>query len=171
MVMLGIANSRMKDFYDLWVLARQFEFQGPVLCQAIRATFERRRTSVPVEVPVALPPEFTRDRGKQTQWRAFIGKGKLNIGGTGLDETVNVLRGFLLTHYQIIRHPSNLTWPRWVQSRPWQGMNNSRVSGRRNSRRLCAQNGVKLRKRRWFGDRKLRESLRPVWPQPHRHED
>ena len=43
MVMLGIANSRMKDFYDLWVLARQFEFQGPLLCQAIRATFERRR--------------------------------------------------------------------------------------------------------------------------------
>ena len=49
MVMLGIANSRMKDFFDLWVLARQFEFQGPLLCQAIRATFERRHTPVPAD--------------------------------------------------------------------------------------------------------------------------
>ena len=64
MVMLGIANSRMKDFYDLWVLARQFEFQGPMLCQAIRATFERRRTSVPAEVPLALSAEFSNDQGK-----------------------------------------------------------------------------------------------------------
>ena len=96
MVMLGIVNSRMKDFYDLWVLARQFEFQGPVLCQAIRATFERRRTSVPAEVPVALSSEFTQDRGKQTQWRAFTGKGKLEIGGTGLGEVVDFLRGFLM---------------------------------------------------------------------------
>ena len=96
MVMLGIANSRMKDFYDLWVLARQFEFQGPLLCQAIRATFERRQTPVPAEVPLALSSEFAFDRGKQTQWRAFIDKGKLDIGGAGLDEIVDALRGFLM---------------------------------------------------------------------------
>jgi hypothetical protein len=58
------------------VLARQFELQGPVLCRAIRATFERRRTSVPAEVPVALSSKFFQDRGKQTQWRVFTGKGK-----------------------------------------------------------------------------------------------
>ena len=86
MVMLGIANSRMKDFYDPWVLARHFEFQGPVLCQAIRATFERRRTPVPADVPVALSPQFAQDRGKRMQWRVFIAKGKLDTGGAGLDE-------------------------------------------------------------------------------------
>jgi hypothetical protein len=58
MVMLGIANSRMQDFYDLWVLARQFEFEGQLLSQAIRATFARRRTAVPATVPVALSSEF-----------------------------------------------------------------------------------------------------------------
>ena len=47
MVMLGIANSRMKDFYDLWTLARQFEFDGQVLSEAIRATFDRRQTPLP----------------------------------------------------------------------------------------------------------------------------
>ena len=89
MVMLGIANSRMKDFYDLWVLARQFEFQGPMLCQAIRATFERRRTPVPAEVPLALSPSSSRTERKQAQWRAFVGKGKLDTGGAGLDEIVD----------------------------------------------------------------------------------
>jgi hypothetical protein len=53
MAMLGIVNSRMKDFYDLWTLARQFEFSGPVLSAAIRATFERRQTPLPEQLPIA----------------------------------------------------------------------------------------------------------------------
>ena len=118
MVMLGIANSRMKDFYDLWVLARQFEFQGPVLCQAIRATFERRRTPVPAEVPVALSSEFAQDRGKQTQWRAFIGKGKLDTGGAGLDEVVDALRGFLMPPAQAVAAGGLLEMV-WPASGPW----------------------------------------------------
>jgi Nucleotidyl transferase AbiEii toxin, Type IV TA system len=68
MVMLGIANSRMKDFYDLWMLAGQFEFQGPILCDAIHATFDRRKTTLPVGPPLALTSEFAEDSGKQTQW-------------------------------------------------------------------------------------------------------
>jgi len=74
MVMLGIANSRMKDFYDVWTLARQFEFSGPVLCSAIRATFERRKTALPVKPPLALLPEFTEDRQKLTSGaRSYAG--------------------------------------------------------------------------------------------------
>ena len=59
MVMLGIANSRMKDFFDVWTLARQFAFSGPVLCAAIRATFDRRQTALPTQPPLALTAEFT----------------------------------------------------------------------------------------------------------------
>ena len=65
MVMLGIANSRMKDFYDVWTLARHFAFSGPVLCAAMRATFERRKTVLPSttalsqwECQTGLPPDF-----------------------------------------------------------------------------------------------------------------
>ena len=119
MVMLGIANSRMKDFYDLWVLARQFEFQGPVLCQAIRATFERRRTPVPAEVPLALSPEFSQDQGKQAQWRAFISKGKLDTGGAGLDEIVDALRGFLMPPAEAVAAGGLLEMV-WPASGPWQ---------------------------------------------------
>ena len=71
MVQLGLANSRMKDFHDLVVLSKTFEFEGPVLVAAISATFERRGTALPNTLPVALTPAFTEDRSKQTQWRAF----------------------------------------------------------------------------------------------------
>lgn len=61
MVSLGIANSRMKDFYDVWVLARDFEFDGATLARAISATFGRRKTQVPAVPPLALTSEFGRD--------------------------------------------------------------------------------------------------------------
>lgn len=95
MVMLGIANSRMKDFYDLWTLARQFEFPGPTLCAAIQATFDRRRTPLPDEVPLGLRPEFTGDSVKLTQWNAFLRKGRL-AGSMTLTEVADTLAGFLL---------------------------------------------------------------------------
>lgn len=74
MVQLGQANSRMKDFFDLHVLSRSFEFDGTVLAEAIRATFERRGTPIPESTPVALTPEFSEDPTKIMQWNAFVRK-------------------------------------------------------------------------------------------------
>lgn len=74
MVQLGLANSRMKDFYDIVVLARMFEFDGDLLVRAIRATFERRRTPLPTTLPAALTPAFSGDEGKNIQWTAFVRK-------------------------------------------------------------------------------------------------
>lgn len=78
MVHLGIANSRMKDFYDIRSLARQFSFSGLRLTAAIAATFARRQTELPVEAPLALTPAFATDRQKQTQWKAFLRKTRLD---------------------------------------------------------------------------------------------
>ena len=94
MVSLGMANSRMKDFYDVWALARRFAFSGDRLCQAIRATFTRRKTPVPVDLPVALSSDFSSDREKQVQWRAFLGRSRLPAE-PDLDAVVDELRGFL----------------------------------------------------------------------------
>ena len=118
-VMWGIANSRMKDFFDLWIMARQFEFQGPLLCQAIGATFARRHTAVPNEAPTALSLEFAEDRGKQTLWQAFVGKGKLRTDGEGLNEVVQVLRGFLMPPAMAVAAGRVLEMV-WPASGPWQ---------------------------------------------------
>ena len=96
MVALGIANSRMKDYFDLWVLARGFAFEGSVLADAIRATFARRRTPVPAAPPLALTAEFGADRGNVAQWGAFLRKTKLDAGGVTLAEVCEFLAEFLL---------------------------------------------------------------------------
>ena len=55
MVQLGMTNSRMKDYYDLWFMSRHFEFEGSTLAAALRATFERRGTVIPGRFPIGLP--------------------------------------------------------------------------------------------------------------------
>lgn len=65
MVWLGIANSRMKDFYDLWISMQKFPFEGHVLSTAIGATFTRRNTPLPTEAPLALTQAFANDHGSQ----------------------------------------------------------------------------------------------------------
>jgi hypothetical protein len=102
MAMLGIVNSRMKDFYDLWTLARQFEFSGPVLSAAIRATFERRQTPLPEQLPIALTSEFSEDRQKLMQWQAFVRKGKLDAEGITLPEVTEFLQTFLMPPSQAL---------------------------------------------------------------------
>jgi len=74
LVQLGLANSRMKDFYDLMVLSRSFVFEGDVLVRAIRATFERRKTELPTNLPIGLTAAFAEDPTKRTQWSAFARK-------------------------------------------------------------------------------------------------
>jgi predicted nucleotidyltransferase component of viral defense system len=72
MVMLGRANSRMKDFHDIWVLKRSFAFKGDVLARAIAATFARRKTEIPAGRPDALSRAFAEDPLKRQQWEAFV---------------------------------------------------------------------------------------------------
>ncbi len=96
MVALGIATSRLKDFFDLWILANRFPFDGSTLCKAIRATFRRRKTLLPAEPPLALTPTFANDAAKVKQWQAFIKRGKLDTGGANLQEVCGFLSGFLM---------------------------------------------------------------------------
>jgi hypothetical protein len=96
MVALGIANSRMKDFFDLWMLSSTFEFTGPRLSEAIAATFERRNTPLPSSPPLALTEEFHNDTGKLVQWSAFLRKGRLKIQETDFGKVVLLLREFLM---------------------------------------------------------------------------
>ncbi|NKC14316.1 MAG: nucleotidyl transferase AbiEii/AbiGii toxin family protein [Gammaproteobacteria bacterium] len=118
MVMLGIANSRMKDFYDVWTLARQFAFSGPELRKAIGATFERRKTVPPQSPPLALTTEFTEDQQKLTQWRAFLRKNKLDAEGMTLTEISEVLKPFLMPPAEALAvgRDFEMNWP---PNGPW----------------------------------------------------
>jgi predicted nucleotidyltransferase component of viral defense system len=77
-VALGLANSRMKDLYDLWTLPKSVNIDMGDLTAAIRGTFARRDTIVPAACPVGLSEEFSTDQAKMTQWQAYS-------GGTALD--------------------------------------------------------------------------------------
>lgn len=112
MVSLGMSNSRMKDFFDIWTLSQHFNFSGAVLSSAIQATFERRKTPIPATPPLALTSEFSTDRQKQTQWTAFIRKGKLNAEEKTLQEMISLLKIFLMPPAQSISaaSPFDLNW-------------------------------------------------------------
>ena len=122
MVMLGIANTRMKDFFDLWTLARSFDFDGRVLCQAMKMTFERRKTEVPSTTPLALTPEFYEDQTKQSQWGAFLKRSQLTAQSTTLDGVAAVLRDFLLPPVSAVAEGKSFD-AHWTQTMGWQMTN------------------------------------------------
>lgn len=98
MVHRGIANSRMKDFYDIWVLATTYTFEANELRNAIRSTFTRRDTPLPVEAPLALTAEFAEDSAKMAQWMAFVRKGKLLANESlALSQIVPILEKLIMS--------------------------------------------------------------------------
>lgn len=96
MVALGRINSRMKDFYDIWVLARTFPFADDRLPRAIAATFARRSTPIPTEPQDALTPAYAADPSKQAQWHAFVQDVAIDPGS--LDRVIADLAAFLMPH-------------------------------------------------------------------------
>lgn len=74
MVSLDMANSRMKDFYDIYFLSELHSFNGNKIQKAIEATFDRRGTELPIEIPIALTEAFFENDAKVKQWNAFIRK-------------------------------------------------------------------------------------------------
>ena len=74
-VLFGAANTRLKDFFDLWYLSRRFTFEGSLLIEAITQTFARRETAVPADIPTALTDLFAVQ--KSAQWTAFLRRNSL----------------------------------------------------------------------------------------------
>lgn len=118
MVELGIGNSRMKDFFDLWTLSRMFSFEGARLTDAIRATFERRRTSPPTVDPVCFTSDFSSDRDKQAQWTAFLKRTGVDARGISLPEVLPVLQRFLMPPTTAAAKGESFT-AHWPAGGPW----------------------------------------------------
>jgi predicted nucleotidyltransferase component of viral defense system len=113
MVALRMANSCMKDFFDIWALATHKEFRGDRMHAAIEATFTQRRTVPPDGSPVALTAVFGEDAQKKAQWAAFLRKTRPTLEPPDLAIVVQVLRRFLMPPTDAVSAglPFDSTWP------------------------------------------------------------
>ena len=96
MIIRELDNSRMKDFYDIWLLSTLFDYNLNELREAIHNTFSRRGTKWPETPPVALSNDFADNKMKQVQWKAFLRKSKLSNAPQNLHEIIARLDAFLL---------------------------------------------------------------------------
>jgi len=119
MVYMGEVNSRMKDFYDVWLLANHFDFDGSILAQAIHKTFRWRQTALPL-TPVAFTDAFAQNREKQTQWIAFIRRHRLEKKETPatLHEALQVIAPFLQPVIQALSEEQRFDRC-WSPGGPW----------------------------------------------------
>jgi hypothetical protein len=106
-VSLGMANSRMKDYFDLRALAHEGVLDARQLGDAIVATFQRRQTLVPENMPLGLSDEFAHDTTKQTQWKAFLGKNRLDA--PTLNEVIEEVRNFVAVPLELARQKNRGT--------------------------------------------------------------
>ena len=118
MVKLGVLNSRMKDFYDIWILSRLFDFKGEILAEAVEKTFEKRNTPVNLNAAI-FDPSFGIDGDKNVQWQGFIRKTKLISTPESFEEVISIVRLFLepLVTSIVERRSFNSIW---TAPGPWQ---------------------------------------------------
>lgn len=115
-LVLGMANSRMKDYFDLWTLRQTMVFELAPLRAAIKATLERRGTPMPTALPVGLADSFAEDESKQKQWAGFIRKMGDARGTPSLAEVVVLVRAFL---EPVLITSSGTASARWPTGGPW----------------------------------------------------
>jgi len=96
MVSRGMLNSRMKDYYDIRMMAKEFRFDGNSLTKAIKATFTRRGIAIPKDTPIAITEEFFSDTDKNTQWQAFLRNSRLDEKDLTLSQIIDDIRRFLM---------------------------------------------------------------------------
>jgi hypothetical protein len=119
MVVLGIINGRMKDFYDVWSLCMRFDFDGETLGKAIRNTFVRRHTQLSATKPVALLPEFYENEQKQAQWKAFLKRSGIQETRLSLREVVLGIDSFLMPLLSALANETAFTRI-WRAGKSWQ---------------------------------------------------
>ncbi|HEX9198019.1 MAG TPA: nucleotidyl transferase AbiEii/AbiGii toxin family protein [Acidobacteriaceae bacterium] len=112
MATLGIANSRLKDFYDLWLISRTFEFDHAALSAAIHRTFERRETPMPTDIPTGLTNQYAEQW--DMRWKAFLKREHMSAAPDNLSSLIGDLREFMVP----LTLPSS-TASYWPSGGPW----------------------------------------------------
>jgi len=117
MVKLSLKNSRVKDFYDIWILSRQYDFDGKVLAAAIEKTFDRRSTELPVE-PYSFLDDYYDDPSRDRYWKGFLTKNNIHHIPTDFKTIIDEIAEFILP---VIESRSSGTTPIkiWKAPGPW----------------------------------------------------
>jgi len=118
MVQLGDLNSRMKDFYDLWSMMRQFDFAGGALVQAVRKTFEHRKTMLPVTKPFFSPAIYDKNSMNHARWKAFLSTTQIKNAPMDLAIVAMAIEKFLLEPVTAIHSGRDLA-VHWHAPGPW----------------------------------------------------
>ena len=118
MEQLGLLNSRMKDYFDLWVLARHYAFDGELLRQAIRNTFRRRKTDLPAGEPEGLSTVFATDPNKNAQWAGFVRRARLRESQGDLKDLIGLLREFIMPVVKAAQQQEEFA-SHWPAGGPW----------------------------------------------------
>lgn len=118
LVVLGLTNSRTKDYFDLHYLAMNFPFVGAVLARAIGATFERRKTPFPVSTPEGLTDAYWDHQGRDAQLRAFARRTRVRVDMQAARSLLLLLREFLLPPLAAARRAQPFN-QHWAPGGPW----------------------------------------------------
>lgn len=108
LVKLGELNSRMKDIFDIWLMAKTFDFDGAVLAEAIRRTFERRKTPID-PTPLCFERSYIENPDKQKQWQAFIRRSKLTAAPAEFSEAMKRVQEFAGSILKALAHGKPFT--------------------------------------------------------------
>jgi hypothetical protein len=117
MVDLGLLNSRMKDYFDVWWLAEQRDFGGLPLAKALRATFARRDTSLPAGPPDGLTDAFA-DEATRNQWNTFLKRARLEDTAPSLPQVIAAIRTFLMPPTKALQEEGAFE-SHWPAGGPW----------------------------------------------------
>lgn len=118
MIKLGLLNSRMKDFYDSWLMIRQFNFNGLDLAETLKRTFEHRKTDLPAGKPLFAEEIYDEKSDRQTLWKAFLRKGNIKHAPETLAITAKEIEDFLIEPLDAI-HKGKEFVSEWKAPGPW----------------------------------------------------
>ena len=118
MVQLGALNSRMKDFYDIWLLMRQFNFEGHDVAEALKRTFMRRKMDLPLGDRLLVDEIYDKKSDRQTLWKAFLIKGGIDHAPEELATVAKDIDGFLVGPVEAARSGEPFR-KHWQALGPW----------------------------------------------------
>lgn len=118
MIKLGLLNSRMKDFYDIWLMMRQFDFDGPKFAEALKRTFKHRKTPIPQNKPLFAEEIYDGGSDRQILWKALLRKGDIKHVPEKLNIVTKTIEEFLIKPLNAIKNEQNFE-KKWNAPGPW----------------------------------------------------